>query len=101
MWATRAPDGQIHVVAINKSPTRNRTITVRLPRGATAGATLERMRAPSVHSRRDVTLGGRTYGRETYTGTLPSPRTGPLSGAAGTYTFTLPRGSAALLTASP
>jgi hypothetical protein len=55
------------------------------------------MQAPSVHSKRGVTLGGRTYGRNTYTGALAPLQTQPATGAAGTYVVKLPRGSAALL----
>ncbi|HEY2259889.1 MAG TPA: glycosyl hydrolase family 79 C-terminal domain-containing protein [Solirubrobacteraceae bacterium] len=97
VWATRAPDGRIRVALINKSPSRDRTIAVRLPRGTGDTATIERMQAPSVHSKRGVTLGGRTYGRNTYTGALAPLQTQPATGAARTYVVKLPRGSAALL----
>jgi hypothetical protein len=97
VWATRAPDGRVRVVLINKSPSRSRTIAVRLPRTA-ATATVERMQAPSVHSKRGVTLGGRTYGGQTYSGALAPLQTKAATGGAGTYLVKLPRGSAALLT---
>jgi hypothetical protein len=88
----------VRVVLINKDPSRSRTIAVRLPRGVGTAATVERMQAPSVHSKRGVTLGGRSYGRRTYTGTLGPLQTRAASGGAGTYLVELPRGSAALLT---
>jgi hypothetical protein len=86
------------VVLINKSQSRNRTVAVRIPRSAGTTGTVERMLAPSVHSRGGVTLGGRTYGAQTYTGSLSPLQTQPLTGGAGTYVVKLPRGSAALLT---
>jgi hypothetical protein len=98
VWATRAPDQRLRVVLINKSQSHNRTVAVRIPRAAGTTGTVERMLAPSVNSGRNVTLGGRTYGAQTYTGSLPSLATQPLTGGAGTYVVKLPRGSAALLT---
>jgi hypothetical protein len=97
-WATRAPDQRLRVVLINKSQSRNRTVALRIPGSAGTTGTVGRMLAPSVHSRRGVTLGGRTYGSQTYTGSLSPLQTQPLTGGAGTYVVKLPRGSAALLT---
>ena len=46
-----------------------------------------------------MTIGGQTFGAQTTTGTLPGPpATTPVDPASGTYTVSLPAGSAALLT---
>ena len=101
-WATRGADRIDRVVAINKDPSRAETVTLRPPVGTPGGATLERMRAPSVHSRSHVTLGGRTYGPTTTTGQLGPAITQALSpNARGNYTVTVPAGSAALVTLRP
>ncbi|MGI8715291.1 MAG: glycosyl hydrolase family 79 C-terminal domain-containing protein [Solirubrobacteraceae bacterium] len=102
VWATRAADGSTRVVLIDKDPNRGATVTLRPPRGASARATLERLTAPGVDSRNGITLGGRTYGRETYSGRLAAPRAASLAPAAsGGYRLTVPRGSAALVTFAP
>jgi hypothetical protein len=98
VWATRARDGRVRVVLVNESSSRGRTIAVKVPRRTPGPAMLERLQAPSVHAKGAVTLGGRTYGRETYTGTLSPALATPAVGGAGTYLVKLPRGSAALLT---
>ncbi len=102
VWATRATDGVDRVVLIDKDPKRPETVTVRPPAGTPSGAILERLRARSVHSRSGVTLGGRTYGRETATGQLEPAITRALTpDARGGYRITVPGGSAALITLRP
>ena len=102
VWATRGTDGVDRVVLIDKHQRRPETITVRPPAHSAGEATLERMRAPSVHARSGVTLAGRTYGAHTATGRLAAAITEPVSpDAHGGYTVTLPAGSAALLTFRP
>jgi hypothetical protein len=102
VWATRATDGTDRVVLIDKDPSRPETVTVRPPAGAPGGALLERMRAPGVDSRFGVTLGGRTYGRETATGQLAPAITQALTpGAGGGYRVRVPAASAALITFRP
>jgi hypothetical protein len=60
------------------------------------------MQAPSVHAKLGVTLGGRTYGAQTYTGALAPPRTQRLAATrSGAYRISLPHGSAALVTFTP
>jgi hypothetical protein len=98
VWATRAPDGRIRAVLVNESPSRTRTVTVRPPGGTSAGATIEWMQARSVDSRRGVTLGGRTYGARTYTGTLAPARLKLLTDQAGSYKISVRHGSVALIT---
>jgi hypothetical protein len=98
-WATRTPDGTTRVVLDNKDPGRRETVRLRPPPGGTSSATIERLTAPSVHSLGNVTLGGHGYGRSTSTGTLPAPETQSLApDRAGSYTVTVPGGSAALVT---
>ncbi len=101
-WATRATDRIDRVVLIDKDPTRPEKVTLRPPSGSPGGATLERLQARSVKSRSGVTLGGRTYGPETFTGQLPPAISEALTpNARGRYTITVPAGSAALITFRP
>jgi hypothetical protein len=100
-WATRAPDGTVHVVLINEDTARSRTVAVRLP-GVNGNATLERLEAPGVSARTGVTLGGQTYGTDTTTGALAGSST--VASVAPTrrgYVVKLPRASAAMLTFTP
>ena len=100
IWATRAPDGQVQAVLINKGP-QSQVVTLRPPAGTTAPATVLRMQAPSVHARRGVTIGGASFGAETSTGVLPPSHTQSLPPSRGAYTLSVPRASAALLTFGP
>ncbi|MGH2858117.1 MAG: glycosyl hydrolase family 79 C-terminal domain-containing protein [Solirubrobacteraceae bacterium] len=98
-WATRAPDGTMRVVLINKDPAHGATVTLTAPGGAAgAAATVQRMTAPGVASRSEVALGGRSYGSQTYTGTLAAPITSTVTAVTGRMTVAVPRGSAALVT---
>jgi hypothetical protein len=106
-WATRAPDGTIHVVLINDYTAQSRTIAVRIPLalripGATGAATLERLRAPGVTARSGVTLGGQSFGTATTTGLLSGPSDiSTVKPANGDYVVRLPPASAAMLTLGP
>ncbi len=99
-WATRAPDGTIHVVLINDSLHRPRDVALRLP-SAGPGA-LERLRASSVSAKDGVTLDGRSFPAQTTTGLLtgraPSYAVAPVNGE---YVIRLPAASAAMLTLAP
>jgi hypothetical protein len=95
-WATRARGGQVRVVLINTRP-RARMLAVRVRGGA--GATVERLLAPSLRARTDVTIGGQSFSAR-------SPAAIP-SGQAqiervprwrGAYPVSIPGASAALLT---
>jgi hypothetical protein len=96
-WATRAPDGHIRVVLINRS-TSSRTVTVRIP-SVSGTATVERLEAPSAQATSGVTLGGQSFGPETTTGLLAgASQITSLSSKSGGYAVTLPGTSAAMLT---
>jgi hypothetical protein len=98
VWATQAADGAIRVTLINKDPNAEHDVQLQLP-GVPGRASLETLQAPSVSATSGVTIGGQTFGAQTTTGTLPGPpATTPLDPASGTYTVSLPAGSAALLT---
>jgi len=98
VWATRAPDHKLRILVINKSPAQRKTVTMTLPAGAGARATVERMLAPRVAARTGVTLGGRTYGAATDTGQLRPAELASAPVARGRVTISVPRASAALVT---
>ena len=98
MWATRASDGVIHVVVINKQPAKPQVLRLRVA-GAHGTAELEQLRAPSVRSTSGVTLGGQTFGTVTSTGVLAGPaahRT--VTPSDGAYPVTVAPLSATMLT---
>ena len=97
-WAAQVPTGQIHVILINDDTAHARKLAVRVL-GASGAATLERLRAPSVHATRGVTFGGRSFGAPTTTGVLRGPsHTAALTPRAGDYLVRMPAASAAMLT---
>jgi hypothetical protein len=97
-WATRAPDGTIHVVLINDYTAQSRTVAVRIA-GAQAPATLERLRGTGITARTGQTLGGQTFGTATTTGLLTGRSTiVTVTPTQGAYVVALPRASAAMLT---
>ena len=99
-WATRAADGTIRLVLINDDVWHAHVVSVRLPERAST-VTLERLTAPSAWARRDVALGGQSFGAQTRTGTLTrNPVTQALTAGRGGYLVTLPAASAAMATAS-
>jgi Glycosyl hydrolase family 79 C-terminal beta domain len=97
-WATRAPDGTVRVVVINKDTAHDQTVAIRLPATAAPHATVMRMLAPSVSAGSGVTLGGRSFGAETASGVLGRPATRALAVRGGQVKVAVPRGSAALIT---
>jgi hypothetical protein len=100
LWATKAKNGVIHVVLINKHlGGRGTIVPLRIP-GATGTAQLENLRAASVRATGHVTLGGQSFGSATSTGQLAgraADRTLKPS-KSGVYTVSLPAGSATMLT---
>jgi glycosyl hydrolase family 79 len=98
VWATRASDGVVHVVVINKRLATSQFLRLRIA-GARGAAEVEQLRAPSIHSTDGVTIGGQTFGAETSTGVLAGPATRHTVGASGGgYPVTVPPASATMLT---
>jgi Glycosyl hydrolase family 79 C-terminal beta domain len=100
-WATRAPDGERHVVLIDDD-SHAHTVSVRIPGSSSSAAgptTLTRLQAPSVHATSGVTFGGESFGSQTDSGLLAgTPSTTSLTPAGDDYVITLPAASAAMLT---
>ena len=99
-WATRAPDGTQRLLLVDKDPGRAREVRVPVPAGTRGkAATVERLTAPGVGATGGVTLGGRTFGARTSTGTLAAPRATPAPrNRAGDLVVRVPGASAALVT---
>jgi len=100
LWATRAPDGRIRVVLINKDTSRPLDVALRVP---SAGiGTLERLRAPRLAASANVTIGGQSFASRSDRGLLPDPpQTNLLKPADGSFVVSMPAASAALLTLPP
>ena len=97
VWATRASNGAIHVVVINKRLSGARTVALRIA-GASGTASVEQLLAPSVHATSGVTLGGQTFGTATSTGLLAGKPAGlTVSPSGGTYSVRVPAASATML----
>jgi len=98
VWATRAIDGVIHVVVINKRPDRSQFLRLRVA-GAHGAAEIEQLRAPSIHSTAGATIGGQTFGPQTTTGVLAGPAARQtVKPSASGYPVTVPASSATMLT---
>jgi hypothetical protein len=98
VWATRARDGVIHVVVINKRLTGSEPLRLRIA-GAHGTAAVEQLRAPGIHSTSGVTIGGQTFGTETSTGVLAGPADhDTVAATGGAYPVTVPAASATMLT---
>jgi hypothetical protein len=95
-WATRAPDGTVRVVIINKDPGRDRTVALR--GGGVSHASVERLLAPGVGARAGMTLGGSSFGADTPTGVLAPAHTATVAAPGGHLKLSVPPGSAALVT---
>jgi hypothetical protein len=96
-WATLTRSGRLRVVAVNPSATTAARVTIALRGAGARPAVLRLMRAPGLHARRGVSLGGRAIGAD---GRLHGrDRATPLLPIAGRYAFTLPASSAGLLSA--
>jgi hypothetical protein len=67
-WATRAGDGTIHVVLINKGR-RARVFAIRLADGVKS-ATLERLQGRGLGAASGVTLAGQSFGAQTRSGRI-------------------------------
>jgi hypothetical protein len=98
VWATRATNGQVHVVMIDDDTSGSQQVTLRVGSAKGTG-TLERLEAPSITAKSGVTLGGQSFGRATYTGKLTGSSTvTTVSPTDSAYVVKLPAASAAMLT---
>ena len=98
VWATRAPNGGIHVVVINKHLGVPETVRLRIG-SASGAASVEQLRAPSAGAESGVTLGGQTFGAQTSTGLLAgTAQTTTVSPSSGAYVVSVPAASATMLT---
>jgi hypothetical protein len=93
-WAVRLNGGVTHVLLLDKG---GRAVHVRLRLPLTGTATVQRLTAPKVTSTANVTLGGRHLSPDaTWAG---APRTQTVTPTANGYVISVPRYSAALVTA--
>jgi hypothetical protein len=99
-WATRAPDGSERLVLIDKTAGDGRTVSVAVPSGTRGPVTVERLTAPGLSAQSSISLGGRSYGATTSSGTLGTPVTTAAHEHAGRVVVHLPGASAALVTFS-
>jgi hypothetical protein len=100
-WATLGSDRQVRVLLINDSLNAGTRAVIHAPSGyGSSPATLQRLLAPSVSATSGVTLGGQQFGT-TSTGVLAPPVARTVAAASGSYTVSLPAGSAALLVLAP
>jgi hypothetical protein len=101
VWATLGRDHLVRVLVINDSIDSGARVLVRNPPdyGRRPGA-LELLRARSAYATHGLSLGGRSFGRTTTTGSLRPPITRSVRRRGGGYAVTLPPASAGLLTLS-
>ena len=93
-WATRATNGQIHVVVINTTG-RDQAASLSVA-GASGSATVARLRAPGLNAQSGVTLGGEHLSATT--GQLTgSPALTSVAPSNGVYPVDVPPWSAAIL----
>src|ERR1035437_6473875 len=98
LWATRAPNGTIHVVLINTGASAAH-VAFTHPAGAADSATSEQLRAASLTATGAVTIGGQGFGSSTATGRLSGAGAmTTLNAASGKFMVTTPPASATLLT---
>jgi hypothetical protein len=101
VWATRNVGGTLKVVVLNSSGRIARRVRVRLP-GAGGPGTLERLEASSLGARFGVRIAGKGFGKRTLDGYLHGRHAGIRVAPSGeTYSFRVPRASAAMLTVHP
>jgi hypothetical protein len=99
-WATRAPDGRTRVVLINDSLTQPYSVLVQAS-PQSGPASVERLEAPSAYATSGVTIGGRSFGSQTTSGTLGPPHATSSEPVAGGYRIAVPAAGAVLVTVPP
>jgi hypothetical protein len=98
-WATAGPGRVVRVLLINDSLADRASAAVQPPPGfGSERADVMRLSAPSAYATKDVTLGGRSFGRETTTGVLPHPVPESVAPQAGVYHVHLRPATAVLVT---
>jgi hypothetical protein len=81
---------------INDLP-QARTFALKIP-GVTGPGSIQRLQAPTLASKKGVTLGGQSLGGVTKTGVLAPPIPASVTRTGGRYVVKLPAGSATLVT---
>jgi hypothetical protein len=100
-WATEDRHGNVRIVVINRER-EARLVLLRVEGGRFARARLERLSAPSLLSRGDVTLGGQSFGVHTFTGWLSGAlQSASVKVAGGRCVIDVPAAGAQLLVLSP
>jgi hypothetical protein len=100
VWGTREATGTLHFVVVDKDLRHSGRVVIRVP-NAHGAATLIRLTAPSVSSHFGITLAGQTFAQPTTDGLLTGqPVHEVVAAHGGTYTFTIAKTSAAMLTVS-
>jgi hypothetical protein len=97
-YASIDPAGTRRIVVINKDGERPRQVVLQVPGGG-ASARVERLMAPSVLSKANVTFAGQTYGERTTDGVITGKKvTETLARSGSAFRLAMPPGSAALVT---
>jgi hypothetical protein len=95
-WATNDDAGVTRVLVLNKAESTSGSVNVQIASGGQAS--LIRLQAPALDATTGISVGGRTFDGST-DGTLQGMASADVFGdAAGTYVFSMPPVSAALLT---
>ncbi|MBC8123859.1 MAG: FG-GAP repeat protein, partial [Gemmatimonadaceae bacterium] len=97
VWATRDNQGTVRVVALNKDQSLSGNVRIYLP-GLSNNGTLVRLSASSVSAKTGLTLAGQTFDGTTDGKALGTYTSTPVTASDSTYVFSLPAGSAAMLT---
>ncbi len=98
VWATRASNGTVRTVLINKDASAAHTVQLQMP-GVGQQVALAWLTAPSASATSGVSYTGRSFGSETTTGRLAgATQTTRQDSLLNSYTIQLPPASAVLLT---
>lgn len=100
VWATMDSQKVVRVVAINKDLHASGNARIQLSSPRSSGS-LVRLEAPTVSATTGITLGGQTFDGTTTGNPVGTDVSTIVTPANGTYTFSLPAASAALLTINP
>lgn len=99
VWVTKAADGDLRVVVINKSSRFDGDAVIRIARGRKPAGELVRLRSSSLTSNTGTSYAGRRVPNESYTGEMRGTKVKQrVRYRGGAYRFRVPRASAAVLT---